>query len=411
MNRFFFLLSWRLIRSIASHHTLHRMARWCFLSIMLSTGALALIAAITHGIEQITLQKVKGLTPDIVMSASQGQQLNYLALHDTLTKEFSQVIQQLSPVGQRHVIVQNSHHPDDISTPVVLTIIDPPTAFATIQPSLTQLCQGHHHQLRNLPENSLIIGEALAQQLHVTCGDTILMRYPAEQSLRGNTLVLDSVSLKIAGIFSTGLSECDTQVVFIPFATAEEIFEETDLVDHVYLKLQSSVVPADVKSQLMQRFGLSIVSWEDLNPALLAAMKLEKMALILILSLITLMTAMSTMSLISIFVLHHQRTIALLRACGITTRRTTRLFMTSGFIISCSATLLGLCIASVLSYLIDHYQLISLPDIYYSSYLPAHMTSTILFSVFALSSLVSFVAIWYPTRQLRFTSIRDLLIR
>jgi len=410
MNKFFFTLSWRFIQSISSHHTLYRMTRWCFLSIALSTGALALIIAIAHGIEQTTLQKLKGLSPDIIITAHHAH-LEYPTLHNVLTQEFSEEIQQISPAAVRHVIMQNPDHPHDISAPTALIIVDPQTVFSIIKPPLTRLCHEHPHNLKNLDKNSIIVGESLAHQLNLHCGDTILIRYPAEQSLRGNSLLLDTISLKIGGIFATGLSEWDAQIAFISFDAAEEIFDQKSLIDQVYLTLKPHVVSSEIQTKLTQRLGLSVVSWEDLNPSLLAAMKLERIALLLIISLITIMTAMSIMSLLSIFVLHHQRTIALLQSCGITIAATLRIFMISGMMITWSATAVGLSIASIMSYYIDHYKLISLPNIYYSSHLPAHMTGTIVGAVVLLTSLVGFFAIWYSTRRFLPTSIVELLMR
>jgi len=404
------LLSWRFIRGISSHHVLTRIGLWCFLSIAISAGSLALIGAIAQGIEQVTLEKLKGLSPDIIISAPfpTGK---YQSFHDLLTQDYGDTLQTISPVIIRHGILQDPANTTDVSTPITLMIIDPLSAFKVIHLPLRTTCAPHRHILTQLIEGTILLGDTLAQRLNLHCQDTTIVRYPTEQSLQRNVLMLDSTNLKVAGIFATGLSEWDNQVAFISHETAKNLFDDIDDIEQVYIQLKPSASLTEIQQQLSSRFHIPIVTWKDLNPAIHTAMHLERIALMLILGLIALMTGMSTMSLISLLIISHQTTLAILLSLGMPQKTIKKILISTGLMVTWCAAGVGLLIATLVSWILNTYHLIALPDVYYSSYLPAHMSATILVSIFILVSLVSVLATWYPSQQLNTMRVHNLLLR
>ena len=85
------------------------------------------------------------------------------------------------------------------------------------------------------------------------------------------------------------------------------------------------------------------------------------------------------------------------------------IFLIMGTIICAMASIVGLALACVASFVLDHYQLISLPDVYYTTHLPSHMEWYMPPFVFAVVMLISVLATWIPTRQIASINIADVL--
>ena len=81
------------------------------------------------------------------------------------------------------------------------------------------------------------------------------------------------------------------------------------------------------------------------------------------------------------------------------------IFILLGELIAVSATAFGVMAAFGAAYLLEHYIPIELPDVYYVSHVPAHMTVSIALVVFCLVIILSFFALWLPVRQLKTINI------
>jgi len=84
-------------------------------------------------------------------------------------------------------------------------------------------------------------------------------------------------------------------------------------------------------------------------------------------------------------------------------------FFIIGALLTLFAAILGLLAALVVSYCIQHYPFISLPDMYYTTHLPIAMEPYIIFSVLCVVLFFSFMAIYFSTQQIRSIHISQVL--
>ena len=163
-------------------------------------------------------------------------------------------------------------------------------------------------------------------------------------------------------------------------------------------------------TKLRARFpSYEVFSWKELYPELMAALVLEKYAMFFILSLIMLVACMNVVSLLFMQITQKRGDIAIMKAMGTADAQVTRLFVWLGMSISLLATLVGLSLAVIASWFLEHYPFIKLPDVYYVSQLPARMEIGLLIQVFVVIMLISFVAIWFPAQKTRTINIADVL--
>jgi lipoprotein-releasing system permease protein len=118
---------------------------------------------------------------------------------------------------------------------------------------------------------------------------------------------------------------------------------------------------------------------------------------------------MNILALLFMQITNKRADIALLKTIGMSNSAITTIFIYMGLGITLCASICGIICATILSFCIDHYKLFPLPDAYYVSHVPAHMTLYIPFLVLLIVCTMSLCATIIPTRQLRKTSISTIL--
>jgi len=101
--------------------------------------------------------------------------------------------------------------------------------------------------------------------------------------------------------------------------------------------------------------------------------------------------------------------IAILSAMGMNHTAISTIFFYIGMIISICASVSGICAAICASWLLEKYPFIQLPDAYYVTSLPVHMTWQIIVSVFSVVLFFSFFATWLPIRRIKTINVSQVL--
>lgn len=382
----------------------------CAISICIGTSSLALVAAIMNGFEKETHKKLQGVHADLIIRANDTT-LNYSTLRTVLLTEFKENIAAITPTAQHTVMIQSAD--DTANTHLALLMgIDPFTHPAVSTLDTTRL----HKKIPladALKDNHILIGHSLAQLMKSEAGASAHLLYPEEDAPSYNTLTLDSTETTISDIFNTGIDEWDSSILFCSLSYFMDLFPEAGIAQ-VGIKLKKQLSPAAEKeliSRIQKRLdeNLEIISWKDLYPALVSALTLEKYALFCILALITLVASMNIISLLFMYITHKKRDIALLLTLGMPLSTIIYTFMIIGIGIALCAGIVGIGIAALASWFLNSYPIIQLPDVYYVSHLPAHMSWGIVIAVLFTVLIISSIASWIPARRLKSQSLITLL--
>ncbi len=405
MNTLPLLLAQRLLSKSSSE--IASVARLAFIAIAISSGTLALVAAIGRGFEAATHHAIQGMHADLVVSSGRGIKVSAVAR--VLEKEYADQIAAWTPTATCHVLVETDSDNTDHLTVAHLTALDP-QRVARVTSLETTIKQPQNRTIAQLVTgNNVILGSGLARDLNLSVGDTFTLTY-AYKNEQGK-LQTHAQPARLSGLATTGLDEFDSYGIFSSLNYLQHLREEDSAtsITQLHLKLAPGADATAVKNALAQRLSLSVHSWQELYPQLLAALTLERYAQTSILVLIVLCTSTTLIALIFMFVTYKQRMIGLLHAFGMAPRNIAGTFIAVGTLLSLSAATVGLSIATLVSYLIDRYRLIKLPDVYYVEYLPAPMSGTILALVMILVLTMSILASWYPTRSIRRNRIATIL--
>jgi ABC-type lipoprotein release transport system permease subunit len=406
-----FFLAWRFI-SGTKESSIRLMIRISFFAIIIGAFALTLVAAIMSGIEKATHEKLQGINPDIIIRSG-GKALAYDKIAHVLEQEYSSLIAATSPQALSHALITVN---EESSTPTVVAMIgiDPQKQEATTSLS-TMIEQSSVQQPKNYPlqhlvtDKSVLIGKQLAQLLGVKVGDSLALLFVPDEQPQTTHITLHRSLVTVGGIFTTGIDEYDTNVVFCSLPLFFDLFPHEGT-STIGIKLRPQVSTASTLKLLKQRFSsLSVLSWQDLYSPLVAALALEKYAMFVILLLISLMASMSIVSVLFMMVTHKRTDIAVLISMGMSQRTCSYIFICIGMGIALSAACIGIFGAAIMSWLLNTYPLITLPDVYYITHLPAKISWPLIAIVLIITLLLSFLATWLPVRRLRKITIPNIL--
>ena len=246
----------------------------------------------------------------------------------------------------------------------------------------------------------ILIGVDLAQVLGVRVGDDVQLISPRE-TLSPVGPVFRRRNFRVVGIFSLGLYQFDSESAFIRLDVAKRVFGE-DAAVFIELRVDDMFKSREVVEAVYKQFGPEYrpQEWSDMNKSLFSALWLEKMAISITIGLIVMVAALNIVASLILLVMEKSRDIAILKTMGSPASSIRRIFMLQGLIIGMVGTTAGAVFGSVLIYILDRYQLISVPvDVYQISYIPFKLQPLDFAVVVASAIAICFVATIYPSRQ------------
>jgi len=255
-------------------------------------------------------------------------------------------------------------------------------------------------------DNRVLIGTKMAEQLKIKPGNTFTIWFAPDQS---DLTHLQKTALVVAGIFRTGLEEYDANLIIAHLDFAQELFPD-EPIDELGIQVQKNSDITSITQQLKKRFDtLEVLSWHELYPALVSALKLEKYVMFFIIMLIVLVASMNSISLIFMQITQKRRDIAILQAYGMQDRHIRATFFCIGLLIGLCGAIAGLGTALLLGLIIQHFPFINLPDVYYSTYLPISLDPTLFLIVFITALVLTSISTFIPLKDIKRINIANVL--
>lgn len=396
MKMFSLFLAHRYLRTSTQNVQSRTMILVCSAGIFIGSCALALTLAITSGFDKEIHTKMQSIHAPIIMDA-QGQGINMPALSRILDTEFSDVV--YAAHATEHIAVQAPGE-KTIEAVMVLKGIDPVREARTS--ALEQkLLQGKLSTL--LHANNVIIGTKAAQQLGVTVGDEITLIFVPETTDDH----FQKKKVRVSGLIQTGIDDFDTTLMFCTYEFLTQLFPD---VKPTTVHLATHLPEQEVIAQLKERCApLQVYSWKDLYPALVSALKLEKYVMFFILMLISLVACMNIFSLLFMHITYKRTDFAVLLSIGCSRNIIRNICIFLGLSITLLSCIAGLITAYIICLFLQHYPLITLPDVYYVTHIPVHIDGALFVLVALVVTALGVIATWIPARRAQSLTISKVL--
>jgi lipoprotein-releasing system permease protein len=253
----------------------------------------------------------------------------------------------------------------------------------------------------------VMVGSRLAETLGLRLGDNITLTAP-----RGAATAFGITprikSYRIDAIFTIGMSEVDSNFVFMPLAEGQAYFNHDDDVTaiEVYVDDPDKVDDERAAIEAAAQRPIAMTDWRQRNATFFSALEVERNVMFLILTLIILVAALNIVSGLIMLVKDKGADIAILRTMGATRGAVMRIFLITGTAIGTVGTLGGFLLGVVVcTYIEEIRQFLSwllntnlFPgELYFLSRLPAKMDPGEVAGVVLMSLVLSVLATLYPS--------------
>ena len=368
-----------------------------FLGIMLGVGTLIVVMAVMSGFRADLLDRILGVNGHAEIRAYSGQFSDRQSLSDALQTIDGVVL--ATPMVEGQAMFSSGN------TIRGVLVRGMPEDKLKLMPSLANAIEAGGFQ--NISEKKgVAIGARLAAQANLKIGDKLSLIAP-----RGAVTPFGVAprvrQFPVVAIFRIGMSEFDTNFIFMPIAQAEQFFStlpqagridvtltDPDMIDARLGDLQAAIGPDHY-----------IADWRQRNQTLSGALEVERNVMFLILTMILLVASLNIVSGMVMLVRDKGRDIAVLRSMGATRGMIMRVFFITGASIGVVGTLAGLGLGTLFCAYIEEIRqmLIYLTgaelfpaQVYFLEEMPARIIASDVVQVLAIALGLSFISTLYP---------------
>jgi len=245
----------------------------------------------------------------------------------------------------------------------------------------------------------IILGKDMADQLGAPVGSLVTVTSP-QGELTPFGIVPKYKRFKVAGVFTSGFYDYDSNWAFIRLSDAQKLFDLGDVISVLEFKVDDIYKAPEIAQKLETEAGKGFMStnWMEQNRALFRALRLERVVTFITIGLIVFVAALNILISLIMMVMEKTRDIAVLVSMGAKKRQIRRIFIYQGLLIGVIGTVLGLIAGYALSWMGGHYHLVSLSaEVYSIDYVPfaPRAQDGVLVALVAIG--ISFIATLYPS--------------
>ncbi|MDR1475195.1 MAG: lipoprotein-releasing ABC transporter permease subunit [Holosporales bacterium] len=388
-------VAWRYLRSKHKDGFISVIAGFSFLGIALGVATLIIVTSVMNGFRHEFMSQIIGFNGHMSLHASNGI-AEYNEIANSLRKSSNQISTITALIERQAMFVTK--------TQVIGGVIRGLDSLQLKNLFAAKLIAG---ELYFDNDDKIIIGKYLANRLNVCAGDEVKIITP-ELSEGGFGYIPRAKTFNVVGIFSTGMYEYDNSIGFISLSYAQKLFDLPNMVTQFEITVSSPDLSNKVKAIVQKsadRYGLTVLDWQERNSAFMNAVAVERNVMFLILTLIVMVASFNIISCMVMLVREKSRAIAILRTIGMQRSSVMRIFMMAGFLIGGIGTCLGVTIGLLFSYNIEHIRKLMeyllktnlfSAEVYYLSRLPAEINANEALITTVIALLLSFLSTIYP---------------
>ncbi len=250
----------------------------------------------------------------------------------------------------------------------------------------------------DLGQDEIVIGVDLAHSLGIFEGDQVVAISP-ETLLLPKSEVPKIEKLKVKTTISTNIPEMDSKFIFYARGKSfSHLKYSAGKESGIEVRLPNPDDFLDLKTSL-EKQGALVSTWRDRNSTLFYALRMEKLAMGVFLSLSALIASFSIVTVLVLLLTQKRKDIGALMAMGLSKNATRKLFLKLGLTLSSIGLFGGLFFGIAVCFLIDHYPLPILPDIYYDATIPAKVDPLLVIVTIIFATMISILSAWLPTTR------------
>jgi lipoprotein-releasing system permease protein len=150
-------------------------------------------------------------------------------------------------------------------------------------------------------------------------------------------------TFRVAGIFTTGMFEYDSEYVITDLATAQELYAVPNELHGIAIKLANPAQAGQIAERLRVRLGggIRVLSWMDHNQRLFAAVAVERRVMSFLLFFVMAVAALGLSGTLITVTVQRAKSIGILAAIGATPRQIATIFTMYGVVVGVLGAISG----------------------------------------------------------------------
>ena len=261
-----------------------------------------------------------------------------------------------------------------------------------------------------LSKYDIIIGDGIRQNLFLEKGNKATL-YFTSLNPTGLTMMPKLKRFTYKNSFKSGLHAYDKAYVYTSIEALQTLLKK-DKYTYDGIHVYSDNAMQDIKKikEFLKPHTAGVVGWWQQNGNFFAAMEMEKKALFIVLMLIILVASLNIISSLLMTVMCRRKEIALLLSMGASHLEIKLIFLKLGTIIGFSGIAAGVALGFFGMWLLDTFEIISLPaDVYGTSKLPLDLSTLDFVSIVIGAIVIVFISSYYPAKKATNIDVIDVL--
>jgi lipoprotein-releasing system permease protein len=396
------------------------------LGVVLGVAALTVVLAVTTGFQQQFRDKVLGVNAHVIVLKSQTTFAEYrdvmktareidpdvLAVQPFIFAEMlatngkgalsGVAIKGIDPKLVRGVLDLEKHMVQG-SVDTLLIEACPPGDAASIPARAAANVLDKPKCTTNPP---IIMGKELAHKLKAKIGDVVTVVVPLSNidfdAWRATASAPRTRKFTVTGIFYSGFDEYDRRLMYTSLIDTQDLVGRGDQVMGVELKVKDVDRAEEIAKRLEKALGgppYQVQDWYELNHNLFMALKLQKLALVVILTLIIVVAAVNMVSALTMKVTEKTREIAIMKSMGSSSSSVALVFQVFGVAIGAGGTVIGVAIGLATCYVMSRYGYHLDPKVYLIDRLPIEVRPLEVVLMAGVTMAISVIATLVPSQS------------
>lgn len=238
-----------------------------------------------------------------------------------------------------------------------------------------KLSFGYHEYVKqgtsNITDaNSVVVGDIIAQKLNATIGDTIDLISPLQTEISVMGIKQKRRSVKVVGIFSSGMHDYDKNFIFSDIELANEFNPTKDQFTLFGIKVHDQYIDGtqEIAYKIFNVLGsyYQVRSWQEFNLQMFEMINFQKWLLFIIMSFLIVIAAFNVISTITTMIISKKTEIGIMKTYGLSDVNLYRIFLLRTLLIGSVAIFSGVILGVIFSEIISMQNLYQLKgEIYF----------------------------------------------
>ena len=261
-----------------------------------------------------------------------------------------------------------------------------------------------------LKNGHIVIGQGLANRLGKGVNDEITLFSPIDQVYGIGLPPMKKV--KISAVFSTKVLNYDDSYVFMTMNDGKNLFKRKNNFDGYDIKVYNEKMIENTKLILYNFIGKNILiqSWQEKNKSLVSAMRMERLAAIVILGLIFLVASFNLSSSLILLSIRKMKEVGMIRVLGAPKHELMIVMVLLGIKTAMKGAFIGLGVALSIIFFQNVYSFIPLPSkIYFIDSLPMKLDVSDFILVCIMVSSFIILSSYFAAKKILYLKLTEAL--